>query len=71
MGVFDRIFANLARQPGAPGRLIIDSTRIGQRPAFSKRAVPKCLGRTKGGLNSKLHAAASQDGKILILRRVR
>ena len=28
MGVFDRIFANLAGQPGKPGRLIIDSTHL-------------------------------------------
>ncbi len=28
MGVFDRIFANLAGQAGAPDRLIIDSTHL-------------------------------------------
>eukprot|EP01035_Chromulina_nebulosa_P043083 gene43082-biopygen29341 len=61
MGVFDRIFAALAAEGGAPSRLMIDSTHLkARRTAASllkKGAFPRCIGRTKGGLNSKLHAA--------------
>ena len=38
----------------------------GGEPA-QKRAVPRRIGRTKGGLNSKLHAVTDGDGKPLIL----
>ena len=32
-----------------------------------KGDVPRCIGRTKGGLNSKLHAVCDENGKPLIL----
>ena len=48
MGVFDRIFANLAGQTGAPDRLIIDSTHLkAHRTAASllkKGLFPAALG---------------------------
>jgi hypothetical protein len=60
MGVFDRIFAALATEGGPPERLMIDSKHLkAHRTAASlrKRGGPdRCLGRTKGGLNSKLVA---------------
>jgi transposase len=34
---------------------------------FEKRAVPRFIGRTKGGLNSKLHAVCDGGGKPLVL----
>jgi hypothetical protein len=34
---------------------------------LEKGAVPSRIGRTKGGLNSKLHAVCDGDGKPLIL----
>jgi hypothetical protein len=36
------------------------------KPA-QKGALSRCLGRTKGGLNSKLHAVVDGEGKPLIL----
>jgi transposase len=33
----------------------------------TKRAVPRCIGRTKGGLNSKLHAVCDGSGKPVAL----
>ncbi|RKK03039.1 hypothetical protein EBE87_25460 [Pseudoroseomonas wenyumeiae] len=37
------------------------------RPACSKRALPRCIGRTNGGLNSKLHAVCDGQGRPIIL----
>jgi transposase len=56
LGVFNKIFAGLYAKGGKPDQLMIDVTtsrRIGRWPACSKRAVPRRIGRTKGGLNSK------------------
>jgi transposase len=44
----------------------ISSAPDGGEPS-QKGAVPRRIGRTKGGLNSKLHAVTDQDGKPLIL----
>ena len=32
-----------------------------------KGGVPRHIGRTKGGLNSKLHAVVNDDGKPIIM----
>ncbi len=54
LGVFNKIFAELARKAGKSDRLMIDATHLkAHRTAVSRR-----IGRTKGGLNSKLHADA-------------
>ncbi len=53
MGVFDRIFANLAGQAGTPDRLIIDSTHLkAHRTAASllkKGLFPAVLGARRAG----------------------
>ena len=53
MGVFDRIFANLAGKAGTPDRLIIDSTHLkAHRTAASllkKGLFPAVLGAQKAG----------------------
>ena len=57
-GVFARIFAALAEAAGPPER-IIDSTHLkAHRTAASllQKEGPRRIGRTKGGLNSKLNA---------------
>lgn len=65
MGVFNRIFAELAGKAGEPDRIMIDATHLkAHRTAASLLkggALPRCIGRTKGGLNSKLHAVC--DGE--------
>ncbi|MEM9429238.1 MAG: IS5 family transposase [Pseudomonadota bacterium] len=69
-GVFDRIFAELATQSTAADTVMIDATHLkAHRTAASgqKGAAPRRIGRTKGGLNSKLHAVCDGDGKPLIL----
>ncbi len=38
-----------------------------RRQPASKGAFPRCIGRTKGGLNSKLHAACDGRGRPVIL----
>lgn len=50
---------------------MIDATHlIAHRSAAShlkKGTIPRHIGRTRGGLNSKLHAVCDGDGKPLIL----
>ena len=70
MGIFDRIFANLAAESGPPDRLMIDSTHLKvHRTAASllkKGDSPRRIGRTKGGLNSKLHTVCDGIGRPVI-----
>jgi transposase len=71
MGVFNRIFAALAGRAGIPERLMMDATHLkAHRTAASlhkKGDVSRCIGRTKGGLNSKLHAVCEGAGKPVAL----
>ncbi|MDJ0390862.1 IS5 family transposase [Roseomonas sp. E05] len=71
MGVFNRIFAGLAGRKGQPGRLMIDATHLkAHRTAASllkKGLFPRPIGRTKGGLNSKLHVVSDGDGRPLVM----
>ena len=65
LGVFNRIFSALVAKGGEPDQLMIDATHLkAHRTAASllkKGPVPRRIGRTKGGLNSKLHAVC--DGR--------
>ncbi|MFH5927500.1 IS5 family transposase [Roseomonas xinghualingensis] len=70
MGVFDRIFA--AGRRGRPARAPDDRQHPPQgtphgRQSPQKGAFPRCIGRTKGGLNSKLHAACDGQGRPVVL----
>jgi hypothetical protein len=67
--VFDRIFAALAGEGPKPERIMIDATLKAHRTAarLLKKGIPRRIGRTKGGLNSKLHAVCDGDGKPLVL----
>jgi len=60
LGVFNKFFAELARKGGKPDRIMIDGTHLKahrtRRRPFKKGPVPRRIGRTKGGLNSKLLA---------------
>ena len=77
LGVFDRIFAGLASQAGEPDLLMIDATHLkAHRTAaslFKKGPLPRRIGRTKGGLNSKLHAVCDGQGRLvaMLLSKVR
>ncbi|WP_425414923.1 IS5 family transposase [Rubellimicrobium mesophilum] len=68
LGVFARIFRALA-QPGREGdTLMIDSTHLKvHRTAASLRkgGFARAIGRTKGGLNSKLHMVSDGKGRPL------
>jgi transposase len=71
LGVFNKIFAALARKGGKPERVMIDATHLkAHRTAASllkKGPVPRRIGRTKGGLNSKLHAVCDGNGRPLVM----
>ena len=71
LGVFNKIFAELAGKAGNPRRIMIDATHLkAHRTAASllkNGADPRRIGRTRGGLNSKLHAVCDGRGRPLIL----
>ncbi|WP_249212880.1 IS5 family transposase [Acetobacter thailandicus] len=71
LGVFDRIFTTLTKQAGRAKRLMIDATHLkAHRTAASqlkKGLFPRHIGRTKGGLNSKLHAMCDGQGRPVCL----
>ncbi|WP_425992824.1 IS5 family transposase [Brevundimonas sp. TWP2-3-2] len=73
LGVFNRIFAELSAKGPRPERLMIDATHLkAHRTAASllkKGLFPRRIGRTKGGLNSKLHAVCDGQGRPLVLLR--
>lgn len=66
---FLKIFAELAHKAGKPSRPMIDATHPkahGTAASLLKGSVPRRIGRTTGGLNSKLHAACDGQGRPLI-----
>src|SRR5271154_6535096 len=70
LGVFNKIFAALAHKGGKLERIMIDATHLkAHRTAASllKGPVPRRIGRTKGGLNSKLHAVCDGHGRPLVM----
>ncbi|MEK8095485.1 IS5 family transposase [Methylocystis sp. IM3] len=70
LGVFDRIFAALAAEGPKPERIMIDSTHQSASHSgepLKKGALSRCIGRTKGGLNSKLHVVCDDGGKPLAM----
>ncbi|MFB9982624.1 IS5 family transposase [Mesorhizobium newzealandense] len=71
LGVFNKIFSALAAKGGRPDQLMIDATHLkAHRTAASllkKGLFPRRIGRTKGGLNSKLHAVCDGQGRPLIM----
>jgi transposase len=71
LGVFDRIFGGLVAGDRVPDILMIDATHLKAHRTASillkKRGVPRHIGRTKGGLNSKLHAVVIGEGKPIIM----
>ncbi|MFG1395204.1 IS5 family transposase [Xanthobacter agilis] len=71
LGVFDRIFASLAGEGSRPERIMIDATHLkAHRTAASllkKGLFPRRIGRTKGGLNSKLHTVCDGEGRPIIM----
>ena len=66
-GVFARMLLELASQSSETGTLMIDATHLkAHRTASSlglKRGRGRLIGRTKGGLNSKLHAVTDALGR--------
>ena len=71
LGVFSRIFTELANQTPFDGSLMIDSTARspphGGKPGRKKGGSARLIGRTKGGLNSKLHAVCDGHGRPVLL----
>ncbi|MDZ7823029.1 MAG: IS5 family transposase [Ahrensia sp.] len=71
LGVFNKILAELAAMAGKPDQVMIDATHLkAHRTAASllkKGLFPRRIGRTKGGLNSKLHAVCDGAGRPLVL----
>ena len=66
MGVFDRVFAALAARE-ADDRQHPPQGASHRRQSTPKGAFPRCIGRTKGSLNSKLHAACDGQSRPVVL----
>jgi hypothetical protein len=65
LGVFNKIFAALAKKSGKPERIVIDAAHLkAHRTAAS---LPRGIGQTKGGLNSKLLVVCDGAGRPLIM----
>ncbi|HEX9448262.1 MAG TPA: IS5 family transposase [Dongiaceae bacterium] len=71
LGVFSRILAELIARRGKREQLMIDATYLkAHRTAarlLKKGDILRRIGRTKGGLNSKLHAVCDVQGRPLIM----
>ncbi len=70
LGVFNKIFVELARKAGKPSRLMIDATHLKAHctaASLLKGPVSRRIGPTKGGLNSKLHAVCDGQGRPVIM----
>ena len=65
LGVFNKIFIELANKTPFDGSLMIDSTHLKAHRMVA--SLPRLIGRTKGGLNSKLHAVCDGHGRPLLL----
>ncbi|AFN57073.1 transposase [Zymomonas mobilis] len=70
MGIFSRMMDGLAAGRAEPQTIMIDATYLkAHRTASSlrlKKGDPgRLIGRTKGGMNTKLHAVTDQNGRPL------
>ncbi|WP_446740826.1 IS5 family transposase [Sphingomonas sp. CFBP 13728] len=69
-GVFLRIMEGLAAASATPKTIMIDATylkahRTASSPAGKKGGLGRLIGRTKGGMNTKLHAVTDAEGRPL------
>jgi putative transposase len=60
LGVFNRIFAGLAGRAEGPDRMMIDATHLKAHRTPASLLNLRRIGRTNGGLNSKLHAVCDE-----------
>ncbi|MEQ3669519.1 MAG: IS5 family transposase, partial [Pseudophaeobacter sp.] len=71
-GVFARMMAGLAAEHGENKTVMIDSTYLKAHRTATSKGVKKggrglLIGRTKGGMNTKLHAICDREGRPLNL----
>ncbi|RAZ91739.1 IS5 family transposase [Mesorhizobium hawassense] len=70
LGVFNRILAELAAQGGETDNLMIDATHLkAHRTAASllkKGALPRCIGRSRGGLTTRLQVVCDKGRPRLL-----
>ncbi|MFT9026599.1 IS5 family transposase [Acetobacter indonesiensis] len=70
MGIFIRMMDGLAAGKAEPQTIMIDATylkahRTASSLRFKKGARGRLIGRTKGGMNTKLHAVTDRNGRPL------
>lgn len=69
-GVLNFTFAELAARGGKLDRLMIYATHLtAYRTAASllKKVLSRCIDRTRGGLNSRLHAVCDGEGRLVAM----
>ena len=71
VGVFNKIFAELAGQGRQAGADMVDATHLKTHRAatslFKEGPILRRIGRTKGGLNSKLHPICDNSRRPLVM----
>ncbi|WP_126621610.1 IS5 family transposase [Acetobacter orientalis] len=70
MGIFIRMMGGLATGKAEPQTIMIDATylkahRTASSLRFKKGGPDRLIGRTKGGMNTKLHAVTDRNGRPL------
>ncbi|WP_141914869.1 IS5 family transposase [Zymomonas mobilis] len=70
MGIFIRMMEGLATGKAEPQTIMIDATylkahRTASSLRFKKGGLGRLIGRTKGGMNTKLHAVTDRNGRPL------
>jgi hypothetical protein len=67
MSVFARMMEGLASEATVPKTVMIDATYLKAHRAASslglKKGGGRLIGRTKGGMNTKLHAVTDENGR--------
>lgn len=68
MGVFARMMQGLASEAAVPKTVMIDATYLKAHRTASSLGLKKggrgrLIGRTKGGMNTKLHAVTGENGR--------
>lgn len=68
---WNRVFAGWAGRKEQKGRLMIGAAHLKAHrtapPLLQEQLLPPHIGRTRGGLNSKLHAAPDERGRPLVM----
>lgn len=68
-GVWDRLMDAITKAYDGDVQMIDTSVvRVHQQGATAKRGVDRCLGRSRGGFTTKLHALVDAKGRPILIK---